>query len=232
MVIMLNPIVLKPEKKLSLPLRVITSAKTTAVLSGVLGTLVGGPVVGVKSFLGGGTAAGLLKESPKARAFVKQKILSPEKTGKELGKFIEDPSRLKPKEDQTLGSKVLEAGKKAGLIGAAGAAAVGGAALVKKGLEKVKEKALLPKSIPSIPSQALPHAILPAVPSITPSQQPLGAMQKEKPLEAVSAPAAMPNIKITNKPEINISFKKSRKFINQQVLVKNNGTRRKKRRAR
>lgn len=95
----------------------------------------------------------------------------------------------------------------AGAIGAAiGAAFAGIIPLIKD--RKIKE-------------EKLPIAQLPPTPQLQPSLEPFGATQ---PLEEVVAPemipTAMPSIKITNKPQINISFKKSRRFINQQVLVK------------
>lgn len=222
------PIILTPKKKgLSKPLKILTSLKTTAVLGTVLGGLIAGPAaVGrvaliaakavakrPKTFLiGAPAAAGILLASPTARKFVDPRQTF--KRGKEIGKLIEDPSKLIPEKEETLLGKIKDVGIKAGLIGA-GAAAVAGAAAI--AVKKVKEK--LPSKIPSA---ELPAAILPTVPSLTPRTQPLGAVEKPVEVEKVVAaqPVSMPSIRISNKPSINISFRKSRKFINQQVLVR------------
>lgn len=50
--------------------------------------------------------------------------------------------------------------------------------------------------------------------------QPLGAVEKPEVKEKEVPKAIMPSIKNTFNPEINISFKKSKKFINQQVFVR------------
>lgn len=152
------------------------------------------------------TAVGVLGASPKAREFVKT-FVDPRRTfakGGEIGKIIEDPSKLFPK-DQTTLEKVKEVTKTAGV--AAGVLAAG-AGLVVAG-KKIKEKIITTK---------LPEAVLPALPSITPSTQPLGAVQPDKPLEVQS----MPDIinKISVKPEINVRVSQNRKFINQQILIR------------
>ena len=165
------------------------------------------------------TAILVLKESPRAREALRFAIdprKAPEKA-RIISGIIEDPSKLVPKEGETLKEKIIQAGKAAGLIGAVTAAAAGG--LVVAG-RVIKGK------IPSLPtgraSQLPPIAFLPAPSSITPTIQPLGAVQKPMEPEKIAQaqPLAMPSIKITNKPEINISFRKSRRFINQQVIVK------------
>ena len=75
--------------------------------------------------------------------------------------------------------------------------------------------------LPSIPDIGIPSGI--AVSPITPpalSIEPIGAV--EKPEEEIKPIAVSPMPKITNtfKPSIDISFRKSKKFINQQVIVK------------
>lgn len=213
---------------LPLPLRVLTSPKTTIALGATLATIlfpaaIGRIALGAGKFivkkpktalLGIPTAAGILAVSPKAR-----KLIDPRETfkrGKGLGGIIEDPSKLRLPKDKTLKEKVIEVGKTAGLIGGAAAAVVGGAAVVKK----IKEK---------IPSVRQPTGTLPAPPSITAITQPLGAV--EKPKGAISKPIT-PTIKINNNPTIDIRFSKSRRFINQQILVKTNGRGRRKKRRR
>lgn len=218
-------------KGLPLPLRILTSPVTTIGLAGTLGALLfpaAAATGGLALLRGTGrtffgsfgrgfatlTGIGILTESARARRFAKRRVLDPTRTGRELGKLIEDPSQLFPTQERTTGEKVKEFAQKAGLIGGAAALGAGAISAVRRFREGRKET--------SIPSAVLPTAILPALPSLTPRTQPLGAA--EKPIEAadeiMAAPIAMPSIKITNKPQINISFRKSRSFINQQLLLK------------
>ena len=212
----------KPKKELSAPLRFITSPKLTAVLAGTLTALVTrSPKATAKAFFLGGGVAGLLKASPKARTFVKEKILAPEKTGEALAGFLEDPKTLLPKEKETFKEKVIDATKTAGLIGGGAAIVAGGVALGKKikAAKIPKIPSLIGPSVAQVPSQVLPAAILPARPSITPLSQPLGAVQK--PIESkVDVAPRVPSVVNTFNPQINIKISKSRRFINQQVLVK------------
>lgn len=170
-----------------------------------------------KGLILGTTAAGALTTSPKLRKAVLE-VVSPVKIferGRGVGKIVEDPSKLIPKEKTARGikEKVIGILKEAGPGAAAGAALAGGALVVaKKAREKVTG---------IIPSGKLPAAILPAPPSITPTTQPLGAVKQ--PVEAVPvAVEPQPPVNITNtfNPSIKISFKKSRKFINQQLLIR------------
>lgn len=201
----------------------VTSPRLTALLAGTLGGLVGGPITAIKSFAVGGLAAGALAESPRLRQLAKEKILRPEKGGEFLGGFIEDPTL--PTRDKTFKEKVVSGLKTGGLIGAGLTAAVVGGAAIKKAAETIRERGLpgLP-GIPSIkkPSETPPIAFLPAPPSLTPTTPPLGAVEKPIEEKAVPPALALPSIKITNKPQniIDIRFSKSRKFINQQVIVK------------
>jgi len=189
--------------------------KITPFLAGTLATLVAGPLTGAKVFLGTGLATGILTASERARTFAREKVLDPTKIGIGIGGLIEDPGRLIPKGDQTLKEKVIEVGTAAGLIGGVAAAVVGGVALGKKALEKIPK---IPKIPERIAPQVLPAALLPALPSIT--TQPLGAVKQ--PVDQVPIAAPMQPINITNtfNPSIKISFKKSRKFINQQLLIR------------
>lgn len=143
----------KTRAKLSAPLRVLTSLKTTAVLGAVLGTLLA-PATALKSVRAVGkfimpktikgaligavavpTAVGVLSSSPKLRKGIKTALDPREsvKRGKALGEIIEDPKKTKTilgiTEDMTTKEKVLAGLKKAGKFGAiiagAGALAVG-----------------------------------------------------------------------------------------------------------
>ena len=165
------------------------------------------------------TGIGILQTSPKAREFLIEKFKDPTGAGREIGKIIEDPSRLQPSITQTPKEKILEIGKQAGLIGGAAAAA---AALVAAAKRFGKIRAPVIPMIGDLPSAGLPVGILPAEPSISSKTQPLGAVQQPvEPKEAVAVqPVSIPDITINNNPEINIRFSKSRRFINQQVLVK------------
>ncbi len=136
--------------------------------------------------------------------------------GKAIGEILADPSKLLPKE-KPLREKVKEVAKTAGLVAGAAAAGLGVVAVAKKKIKEVK----IPK-LPEIKAAELPAAILPSPP---PSKilEPFGAAQPTPPAEPLPAAApAMPAIsnKITFKPEINIRFSKSRKFINQQLLMR------------
>lgn len=219
----LAPIRLIPRKK-ELPkiIKFITSPTLTAVLLGGAAALlskspsVGGKVfTGVKTFLVGGLAAGILTESAKARTFAKEKLLDPTKVGRGIGGIIEDPSKLLPKE-KTVRERVKEVTKTAGLAAGVVAAGVGAVVVGKKAIEKIRE-AKIPSV--SLPSAVLPAGLLPAEATLTSKTQPLGAVQPIEE-EAIKQVSAIPSIKITNNPEINIRFSKSRSFINQQLLIR------------
>jgi len=165
------------------------------------------------------TGIGILQTSPKARKFVKEKFKDPTGAGREIGKLIEDPSRLQPAVGQTTKEKVLDVAKQAGLIGGAAATAAALVAAAKK-LSSVKAPTI--PTIGAIPSQVLPSAILPAEPSLSTRTQPLGAVEqpKEPQPAAVQPTPSLPKISINNSPEINIRFSKSKRFINQQNLLR------------
>jgi len=164
------------------------------------------------------TGIGVLQTSPKARAFVKGKLRDPTGIGRGIGGIIEDPSQLVPKGPETGREKVLQFLKTAGLVG--GAAALGGVAI--GAFRRFRDR---PRQVRGpIGADVLGAAILPATPTII--SQPLGVVEKppkEEPTTvtpSVAAPAMVPDIKIINKPEINIRFSKSKRFINQQVLIR------------
>lgn len=212
-----NPIRLERRKE-PLPFipKFLKSTKTTAVLAGTLGTLVSGPILGAKAFLGTGLVGGALEASPILRKQAKEKIIDPTRTGRFIGKTVENPSRLFPKDKTQLEKKIKDSFKAAGVIGGTTAAVLGGTALLKKGIEKAKSKKVkFPKINPNL--LAGPSKLEPLVPK----QIPLGpAKRVTEQAEDKIKPKSIPAIKNTFKPEINISFRNSKKFINQQVLVK------------
>ena len=200
--------------------RILASPRLTPFLAGTLAGLLGGPGVGartgvaVKTFFGTGLGIGVLAVSPKAREFVKTKILDPGKSGRGIGGIIEDPSQLLPK-DKPVKEKIVDTLKTAGVIGGLAAAGVGAGVLTKKAIDKFKK----PKVPSAIAGLGLPVAPLPTI------QQPLGAavrVPEEAVIEdkPVKAAPTMPSIKNTFNPSINISFRKTRRFINQQIIVK------------
>jgi len=147
-------------------------------------------------------ATGALVASPKLRrsvAEVPQRLFG---VGTGLGERIED----QPVPETGLG------GTPAGLLIGAGLAGLGLGVAAPAIAGAIKARGDVPLSL--IPSTGI----------LTPDTQPLGAAQPEvkeeepKPME----PLTMPSIKITNKPQnnINIKFSKSRRFINQQVLIR------------
>lgn len=215
-----NLIVLKaPPKEAGKVLKFIGSPRLTAVLGGVLGTLIGGPLVGAKAFAGAGLGAGLLKSSLVRKTIV-EKVLQPEKIGQGLADIIDNPKTLLPDRSDKKGivEKAKDVTKKAGVVAGLGALAVGGAVAGKKALDKVKDI-----KVPKFFGNGTPEAVLPSPSPISPIAEPFGAVQPEVPIEDKIkdvAPVSMPSIKITNKPSINIKFSKRRKFINQQVLVR------------
>lgn len=186
------PKLLKPVAKVAK--FVVTKPKTA------LGLAVGVP-----------TAVGVLKVSPKARSLISP--FKAEKRGEELGKIIEDPSKLFPKEKEKPIEKIKEIAKTAGIVAVPAAAAAAGVAVAAKKIKEAKEKVISsPEQIATLPSETLPA-----------TEEPLGAMQPEPqkvPIEA--APVSMPSIKNVFKPSIDIrvSQRKTRKFINQQVVIR------------
>lgn len=195
--------------------RALTSTKTTAGLAGILATLTGGPVAGIKTFLGVGLGLGILEASPLVRQKVGERVLDPTGAGKFVGGKIEEiAAGGLPTDTSSLKDKIIGGAKTAGLVGAGAAAAAGLLSLAKR-----SKDLKIPSFTPGKTSlQANPLVAAP----IAPSAQPFGAAQRAKSPETASITPNMPiiNNKISVKPEINISFKKSLKFINQQILIK------------
>lgn len=214
--------------------KLLTSLKTTAVLGATLGTLLfpaatlslaksavpktfGGKLLAV-------TGISALTTSPRLRKLVVKK-LNPISTGRELGKLVEDPSKLLPKDTTGKGvkEKVLNVFKTAGLIGGVAAAGVGAVVLGKAAVKKVKS--LIPGGAPTATTTSAlvasaPIGATPVFPAISSITTPIGAVEKPTELEKAATPT--PSIKIVNKPQntVNVKFSKSKKFINQQINVK------------
>jgi hypothetical protein len=171
--------------------------------------------------------AGALQTSPKIREVVKKRITDPTAGGRFIGEEIEKLGKPVTEAEPGLLAKITEGAKKAGLIGAGTALVAGGIIAGKKIKEKLAKAPTLPVppvSLPSIPKQ--PSVTFQQLPlSVPPDiQQIPGQVQvKEKPLlpEEVSK-FTMPTInnKVIVKPVINVSFRKTRKFINQQILIR------------
>lgn len=152
-------------------------------------------------------AAGAVFASPKLRKAIARTPETLFGVGTGLGERIE----------QDTSEKTGLAGTPAGLVGAAVAGALGlvaGGAVGAAVAGKIRERG---------ERLAEPFGVSPLSP-LTPTTQPLGAVQPEvkEPEPKAMEPLTMPSIKITNKPQnnINIKFSKSRRFINQQVLIR------------
>jgi len=191
--------------------KVLASPVTTLALgSGLVGLLTGSPIIAGKTFLGVGLGLGALASSPKIREFARTKVTDPLAGGRFIGELVEDPAKLFPK-DKPFKEKVKEGLTTAGIIGGIAAAGVGAGALVRSALEKRKE----------IKPKALPLPLLPA--ALPPAIQTFGVAEKvadESTFPLAAAPIKPMRIQNTFNPEINISFKKSKRFINQQINVK------------
>lgn len=192
--------------------------KTATIEAGVLGTLLGGPILGLKAAGFTGLTLGALQVSPRVREFVVQKVIDPTGGGRFIGEQIEKFGTSPLPTEKGLLEKIKEGAKKAGILGAVVAGGVGAGALIKAGVERVKKA----KS-PAIPKTlTIPAVLMPSKP-LPPAREPFGAAQRppkeEKPFPVTQT---MPNIinKIRVAPEINISFRQSRKFINQQILIR------------
>lgn len=104
-----------------------------------------------------------------------------------------------------------------GTAGLVGLGAVGAVVVGKKIIEKVSVKKAVVQELAISPLVATS-----AIPTVIDKPLTTGPAPPKKPAELLKPPVAMPSIRITNKPRINvdITFRKSRRFINQQVLVR------------
>lgn len=227
MVTRLPIILLKPKRKRSRALRILTSPKTTLALTGILAAF-------AFPAAAGRLALGLVPKTPTGiakLAFVAGAVsavpslvttFNPFRAGKKAAPFIADPSKLLPTGKQPLREKIKETAIQAGLITAGVAAIAGVAAAARKKIKGIK----IPK-VSEVQPGALPAPIIQPslVEPVAPAAlQAFGAAQPTPTKEPVAPPAiaAVPAIsnKITFNPEINIRFSKSRKFINQQLLIR------------
>ena len=162
----------------------------------------------VTTALGVPLGIGVLSVSPTARSFLNP--FKGHERGKKIGEFIEDPSSIFP--EQPKAPSLSDIIKGLGLAGLGGATVVGGLKII----ETIREKETIIKE----PAPIIPTQPLPATPSITQATQPIGAVQPDK-------PKSIDPMKITNtfKPSIDIKISKSRRFINQQINIKNHGRR-------
>jgi len=138
---------------------------------------------------------GILLASPIARKKVAEAPKTALEFGKKVGKEIEQPTDK--------GITIKEGLVKAGIVGGVVAATVGGVKAIVKKRAEAKEKVLEPQDIIDVTP----------IEDIT---KPFGAVEKPK---IVPKEKVQPSIKNTFNPTIDIRFSKSRKFINQQILV-------------
>ena len=152
----------------------------------------------VPGVVGAVTGAGILTSSPSAREFVGGVIKDPLKLGREAGLLIE---KAVAGEDIPFG----EAAKVAGIAGLTVAAVVGG----KKVIEKFKDRKTIdqipgPSGVPT--SIALPTDRVPDV--FAPLSE--GPVVEETPEAVVPGAGATDiNIKVINKPQINVAVAQS-----------------------
>lgn len=168
------------KKELPTVLKVITSPVTTGVLATGLAALINPALAAatatkvarfvapktvkgvVATAVGVPTAVGAFVGSKRARELAKT-TLDPRESfrrGGEIGKIIEDPSRLLPKEKEGIKEKIKETFKKGGPIAGTAAAAAATGLVAKKAIEKVKE---IRAKTPSVPVETI--AQTPIVPA-------------------------------------------------------------------
>lgn len=223
---------LRKRKDLPTVFRLASSPFLTGALVGTLGLITGTlPIVGALGVAGGiPTVAGVVKASPKIEALIKEKILEPEEFGARIGEFLEDPitpivdlggeiiQDVKEKVKETVKDvkkKTKDVKKKVKDIpivnlglGAVGLGA--GAVIIPKIIESFKGAGAIPDVIGQTPAIQT-SAFVPLSPVQQPKPTPPAIVEKkQKPL----------TIKNTFNPTIDISFKKNKKFINQQINIR------------
>ena len=210
--------VIKLKREPSTFFKILTSPKTTLALAGTLAAItIPGALPAIGRLLVPKTFGGAVKTAFVAGALTAVPSLAttfnPFRAGQKAAPFIADPSKLLP-DERPLKEKVAEVAKAGGLGVGVAAAIIGAGALTAKAIKKLKG------GVPGLPG--LPG--VPGLPGAAPvALQPLGAVQPTPaPEKVVPVESAMPSInnKITFNPEINIRFSKSRKFINQQLLIR------------
>lgn len=131
------------------------------------------------------------------------------KLGKELGEFIGKP----PAEKEAGAVDILKkVGLGAGLVGAGVAAAAVAPTIIERVKEVFRKEA--PVSLAAAPLATLPSQVVPSFEIIP------GEVKPEPVKEEIVPVAKVPDIKINVKPEINVRVSQSRRFINQQILIK------------
>ena len=166
---------LKKIETLPLPIKVIASPQLTGALAGTLGLLTGAgvlPSLGIG--LGIPTVGGVIKASPKAEGFIKERLLQPEKLGVKIGGIIEDP--LGALKKTTTAAKIIGGG-------------VVGAGLVGAGILGVKK---LKEVIPNIPKLTPP--VFDKIP-VTP----ISPIQDQKKAEVSQLATGLPSIEFKPK---------------------------------
>jgi len=207
-----------PKKKKSFKAKAEFILGTAAAVEAAFLTalLTKSPKATFTAFTATGLALGLAKTSPKTRKFVKEKIFNPLGAGEFIGTQIEKGI---PKDKKPFKERVKEGAATAGLIGAAAAAGVGAAVITKEVVERVR-KARVPKV--TIPEAVLPTLTPVAIdpPISTTVLEPLAPVEKP-PEEPIPEPitATPTTIKNIFKPSVDISIKKTKRLINQQVNV-------------
>jgi len=206
-------------------LSILTSPKTTLALGATLGTLLIGPaVVGAAALRGGAAIVGGLSKSFITRplATTVGVVAAPFAVGlattPEARRFFTGGFQRGKKAPKAIES-LLEKGKEkvSGISPrskAAAAAVVGGAAIVAGGT------ALAKAARAKVPT---PTAPIGQLPTLGDTFQPLAPVKKpEEKVAIVEAIAPVKPMKIINtfNPTIDISFKKSKRFINQQINVR------------
>lgn len=229
-IVLKKPSLAERRARLSLPLRIITSPKTTAVLGATLAGLLVAPAA-VFGIARGAVRLVTPKTLPQALLIPSAAVVlktSPTARGAAKGLLKGDPGRVVAGLIEKAPTGTKKTAEKTGLLGL-GAAVVAGLGIGAIATKKVKstiEKIPIP-SIPKLPKRKkavvdVPTGLLPAVPSLTPTTQPLGAVQQvPEVIPVIPVEKVKPiSIKNTFNPTIDIKFSKSRKFINQQILIK------------
>lgn len=209
-------------KTLSAPLRFITSPLLTVGLGTILGGLsvvAGAPILGT-TIVGGGLKTGLatggaltgttlLASSPTTRKALKAKVLTPAAIGVSAGEGIEtilERGKKTVKKVKDVFADVPSPLKKGAAV-----AAIGGGVLAAGAAIAPRLRAALPSTSDIF---ATPPIATAALQPLAPVKQPV-----EEPTLVVSpAPQKPITIKNTFNPTIDIRFKKSKKFINQQNI--------------
>lgn len=211
---------LETRKTLPQPLKTLSSPTLTAGAAGTLaGLATGSPITGLKTFGVTGLGLGIATKSPKLVDVIQRKA-KPVKAGEFIGETIEGIGKKTKDTGKSFTEKLKTGLKTAGLIGGGAVLAAGAVAAAKKIKSSATKIPQLPKTIaPQASIQATaPGVTMPS--DVAPQIQAFGPAKKEAIAEAPVAATPTINNRISVKPEINISFRRSKKFINQQILIR------------